>query len=457
MDDAGELAVVEHRPAARVVAATSAARARGVCDGQRLAGALAVAPALQLRERDPALEAAVLAELADWAGQYTSAVSIDPPDTVLLETASSLQLFGGAAALAQEICRSLSAIGLHAALGGAPTPLAARWLARSRPGTLIADGTGWQSCLDALPVELLADGAPLSAAVLELLRGVGVTRIGDAARLPRDGLARRQGAMVHEILARARGKQPDPRLWHVAPERFESRLVLPASVSHTEPLLFAAGRLFAGLSAWLTARQAVLDRCCLQLEHEDSPDTRLDILTGQAGRDDGRLLMLAREHLAALELPAPVEALRLSAEHPLPAPGRSVDLFGDPETDRGNAGLLLDRLRARLGKSAVQTVLPVSEHRPERAWRRAEPGACPGGLRLPGGARPLWLMPTPRPLASTRALTLLSGPERIESGWWDGADVRRDYYVASTPEDALWWIFEDLDPPGGWYVHGYFG
>lgn len=457
VDDAGELAVVEHCPAARVVAATAAARARGVCHGQRLAGALAVAPALHLRERDSALEAATLTELADWAGRYTSAVSLDPPDTVLLEAASSLQLFGGVAALAQEISRSLPATGLHALIAAAPTPLAARWLARTRPGSLIAQAPGWQCCLDALPVELLADGTPLSATVLDLMRGVGVTHIGDAARLPRDGLARRQGALVHEILARARGERPDPRPWHVPPERFESRLVLPASVSHTEPLLFAAGRLFAGLSAWLAARQSVLDRCCLQLEHADGPATRLEILTGQAGRDDGRLLMLAREHLAALRLPAPVEALRLYAEHPLPAPGQSGDLFGDPEVERGSAALLLDRLRARLGAAAVHTVLPVSEHRPERAWQRAQPGTRQPRFSLPAGARPLWLMPAPRPLTSTRALTLLNGPERIESGWWDGADVRRDYYVAQTPDNALWWIFENLDPPGGWYVHGFFG
>ena len=51
--------------------------------------------------------------------------------------------------------------------------------------------------------------------------------------------------------------------------------------------------------------------------------------------------------------------------------------------------------------------------------------------------RPLWLLPAPQPLDERRgrplhrgALELVAGPERIESGWWDGADVPRDYYVA---------------------------
>ena len=57
----------------------------------------------------------------------------------------------------------------------------------------------------------------------------------------------------------------------------------------------------------------------------------------------------------------------------------------------------------------------------------------------PPGLRPFWLLPAPEPLAEIGAaphrggpLKLLAGPERIESGWWDGSDVARDYFVART-------------------------
>jgi protein ImuB len=421
-----------------------------------VAGALAVAPALQLRERDSALEASTLSELAVWAGQFTPCVSLVPPDALVLEAAASLRLFGGAAALAGRIERGAAGLGLRIALAAAPTPLAACWLARARPRSLVRASPEWWRCLDALPVALLAEGAAVSRATLELLHDIGVRRLGDAARLPRDGLARRQAAAVTDALARARGTSPDPRRWFVPPERFESRLVLPAPVSNTEPLLFAARRLFSGLAAWLAARHAALDRCRLHLEHEDGPDTVLEIVTGQPSRDESRLVLLAREHLAALNLHAAVEALRLSADAPVTLAPRSADLFGEPGAARDSAGLLLDRLRARLGADAVRTVHPVSEHRPECAWQAAEPGTRPAGSTAPG-PRPLWLLDEPRALASVRSLSLLSGPERIESGWWDGADVRRDYYVARAPDAALWWVFERLDAPGGWYVHGYFG
>ena len=54
---------------------------------------------------------------------------------------------------------------------------------------------------------------------------------------------------------------------------------------------------------------------------------------------------------------------------------------------------------------------------------------------------------------------LRDGPERIESGWWDGADVRRDYFVADTPDGATAWIYRDhrygVDD-GEWFLHGLF-
>jgi len=78
--------------------------------------------------------------------------------------------------------------------------------------------------------------------------------------------------------------------------------------------------------------------------------------------------------------------------------------------------------------------------------------------------RPLWLLHTPRELDSQRgrprnggALQLLAGPERIESGWWDGADVRRDYYVASDSRGARLWVYRQCTGARKWFLHGIFG
>jgi protein ImuB len=47
----------------------------------------------------------------------------------------------------------------------------------------------------------------------------------------------------------------------------------------------------------------------------------------------------------------------------------------------------------------------------------------------------------------------LAGPERIESGWWDGDDAKRDYFVARLQNESLAWVYREA---GEWYLHGLF-
>ena len=97
-------------------------------------------------------------------------------------------------------------------------------------------------------------------------------------------------------------------------------------------------------------------------------------------------------------------------------------------------------------------------------------------MALPASApapRPSWLLPDPLPLAlrgevpvlAGRPLRLLTRAERIETGWHDGALLRRDYHVALGEDGRLWWIFRErqgsLEQADGaaprWFLHGLFG
>jgi protein ImuB len=71
-------------------------------------------------------------------------------------------------------------------------------------------------------------------------------------------------------------------------------------------------------------------------------------------------------------------------------------------------------------------------------------------------ARPNWLLATPQPVVEG-SLQLLSGPERIESGWWDGGDCRRDYFIAEDRHGRRVWVFQTLGKSPAWYLHGVFG
>src|SRR5438046_3187567 len=84
--------------------------------------------------------------------------------------------------------------------------------------------------------------------------------------------------------------------------------------------------------------------------------------------------------------------------------------------------------------------------------RRVEPGEWdPREFGHPG-PRPLWLLQAPRPMREDD-LQLLAGPERIECGWWDGDDARRDYFIARFSDSSLGWVYREA---GAWFLHGLF-
>lgn len=456
-------AVVENR---RILAANAAARAAGVRPGLGLAGALAIAPQLVTRPRSLQQEAAAQRELAACCAAFTPQVSLDGSDGVVLEISASLRLFGGLDALMARSTAALAQLGYAAALAAAPTPLAARWLARGRPGAVLPDHTRLADELAALPVAVM-DNPP---ALQTLLASIGAEQIGDCQRLPRAGLARRGAQAILDKLDRACARRPDPRAWFEAPPVYRTRIELPAACIQADTLLLVARRLLCGLAGWLAARLGGVERYTLLLEHAAGPPTRLIVSLGAPSRDEGRFALLAGEHLARLELPAPVLGLTLAAEGVETLAGTSGDLFGRPPQARAQAGLLIERLAARLGRDAVHGLSAWPEHRPEFAHRLVAPGQS--GRAAPArGARPIWLLGAPQRLEGDAEpwldgpLQLLTGPERIESGWWDEAagehasspaDTLRDYYVAQAEDGRLLWIFRSLLPPCAWHLHGIF-
>lgn len=82
-------------------------------------------------------------------------------------------------------------------------------------------------------------------------------------------------------------------------------------------------------------------------------------------------------------------------------------------------------------------------------------GGSHRGNGLPEGLRPGWLLSRPVPLRDPARV--LAGPERIESGWWDGGEMRRDYYVVETRGGQRAWAFRAAGEQGGpFMLHGWF-
>jgi protein ImuB len=284
-------------------------------------------------------------------------------------------------------------------------------------------------------------------------------RIGQVLELPDAALARRFGPETTRYLRRLCCRSPDPRPAWRLPETYRMRCEFEGTVSDAGALLFPLQRLLLEFQGYLRARDCAVLRFTLELEHERGAASSLPIGLSAPGREARDFLALVRERLATLDLPAPVRALRLQAlEFTAPAI-LQTDLFGSDAQRLAQLQLLLDRLAARLGAMSVRGLRGRPDYRPEHGWCYVEPAAgaagaagAPGTERPSGApARPCYLLPEPRQIAAPDGL--LAGPERIESGWWDGADAARDYYVARTPEGAQLWVFRDLRG-GKWYLHG---
>lgn len=485
-DAAKPFAVATGGRTPRIVGANPGAREAGVHPGQLVSASLALAPGLLLRERDPQAESAALAAVATWAAQFTPAVALAPPDAVLAEIGGSLRLFGGLRALTARLSRGAHDLGYAARLALAPTPAAALLFARAE--TRMPSPQAWFDALFPLPLCLIeADPAAVAT-----LAAAGVTTFGQACALPRAPLARRVGADFVALLDRVRGLVPDPRPPFVPPPRYTGRIELPAPVASVDALAFAVNRLVHELAGWLSGRGLGIIEMSLTLTHEryvgvktGVPATAVRFALAAPAREPAHLVAVLRERLARVALPAPVEAITLASAATAPLAGRNLGLL--PGEVAAATVPLLDRLRARLGEDAVTLVVPHAEHRPERAWRsasahaagpasavharsspprgRLQPAPPPGPQPAPPpGAppRPVWLLTEPEPLGhllEAQPWVLWDGPERIESGWWDGADVRRDYFVAENPRGETVWIYRDhrygIDD-GEWFLQGVF-
>jgi protein ImuB len=416
--------------------------------------------------RDPDAERETLERLAAWAGQFTPMVAVEAQG-IVLEVEASLRLFGGHAKLASAVRRGARELGFRAALGVAPTPLAARLFARASAQGLAARGCLAGSDLEPRLAELPLFLLDWPETTLARLADLGILRIRDALALPAEGLARRFGPGIADSLARLTGRIADPRSPYVPPPRFRSRLELPAEAEGVEALLFPLRRMLAEFEGTLRGRGAGAQRIALTLEHARKARTRLLLDFASPEREAEFILAIAREKLARLCVPAPTIALDLRADELLPRASRAASFLPGEREQALDRERLLERLAARLGRERVFAIALADDHRPERDWKKGTDPFSRKSERAfrqrEKGVRPLFLLKRPQRLVSEEgapvlqgALEIGAGPERIETGWWDGDEVRRDYYVATNARGEAFWIFREHRDPAAWYLHGVF-
>jgi protein ImuB len=460
-----------------------------------------------------------LTALGWWALQYTPRVAL-LEGVVLLEVSASERLWGGRAALVHHVYTSNKPV--------------AQVMYGQGATSLIAFGRLLATQATSTPADHLPLGALLAARPhLGTLARIGCTRWGQLRALPRGGVSRRFGAALLDALDQAYGTRPDVYPWLTLPEVFEAQLELLTQVDSAPAMLFGARRLMAQLQVWLQLRQkgvlAIELGWVMDARRNTDTSGALVLRTTEPAQDTAHLQRLLAEHLAHVSLPAPVQSLRLRSLETQTLAGRSTSLLPDEQLPGDSLAHLIERLSARLGPHKVLQMQACADHRPEQmqVWRSASNAmqsiaACAGktgatsinsfktllhaSQHHPDWASdlyPTWLLAEPLPLTVHQQqpyyqgpLTLLTGPQRLESGWWTqptGADVLhsrseagspvgelgeaalpaprprgpaalRDYFVARSDHSPLLWIYRErlgradaAQPSADWYLQGVFG
>lgn len=447
--------------------------------------------------QSPAADRAALDKLADWCGRYTPWVA--PGSTsepggaagLWLDVTGCAHLFGGEEALTLELVARLERFGLTARAGLADTPGAAWGIARyateaAQPARCIATGLQKQA-LAPLPVAALR----LSPERTELLRRLGLSRIGDLLDLPPATLEPRTGPEVAKRLRQALGSLAEPvsPKTPVAPQL--QRLSFGEPIGALEDIARAIEVLLGRLCSGLERDQSGGRRFALTAYRVDGSLVRLGVGTARPLRDAAHLKRLFASKLEGLDPGFGIEALVLAAEtlEPLTAlqmtleAGRASSEAGPSASPRHDLGRLVDRLGGRFGFERVHRLIPRESHLPERCVAagpalphrtsdqdRSQRPARSWPVGLPRPARLLtrpeqieaiaaWPDSPPAQFRWRRLLHRVAraeGPERLSPEWWlpqDAAAPQRDYFRVEDEDGRRYWLYREETR---WFLHGLF-
>ncbi len=507
--DAGRrpFAVVADDGQRQVLASLSPeAETAGLVVGQPLREAHALCPDLATQVQHRAAEAGFLRALVRWADRFSPLVGEEGADGLRLDITGCAHLFGGEAALIDNLMQEAADLGLSVRCGLADTVGAAwalarfadRGLAPGRSGDAIeqearatraraAKRPHWQRGTPAgrpdRPARIAPSGqthsalSPLPVAALRLpdkvladLERLGLRRVGDLTGQPRAALGRRFGPDLMLRLDQALGRVPEPVSPGTPLPRFATRLSLPDPIGLHADISAGAARLVTRLCDMLRDKGQGARHLRVEAFRTDDSVQVLDLRLARPTHAPDTIRPLLDGRLDEIDAGFGIDVLRIEALVTEPMEARQVRSpvhDGGPATgDEARAAALADlvtRLGGRIGLEAITRPHPAESVIPEKtaltlavAWSDPAPGPWP----LPDLARPL-LMWRPEPLRVLRAarpcaafhwrgrrheVAASIGPERIAPEWWlDDPDWRsglRDYWQVVTTRGERLWLFQ---------------
>jgi protein ImuB len=445
-----------------------------------LADARALVPHLTVAPEAPAADMQALRHLADWCTRYTPSCAIGSEDQcgsagLWLDITGCAHLFGGEAALIEDLTGRMRRLGLAARAAVADTAGAAwawaRFARMQSAADAIISPAQQRKAIAALPVTGLRIGADLVAS----LHSLGLRRIGDLYAFPRASLPVRFGDLLLQRIDQALGDGAEPL--SPRPPPVIHRAVLNFAEPISEP---------AGIAASV---ELLLRDLCDQLLRRDQGGRRFDLVayrsdgtidaqqvgTGTPSRDPAHLARLFAERIEKIAPGFGIDAMALTAAVTETLPAQQAALAAQ-EGSAIDLTQLFDVLGTRLGHAQVMRLAARASYIPERAVARVAAAAPTAEAAWPDAPRPLRLFDRPEPIEASALLpdeppfqfiwrgivhrvAHAQGPERIAGEWWRDRGPTRDYYRIEDESGRRFWVYRDNFHDARetrWFVHGLF-
>jgi len=454
-------------PHAPVVAASKAARTRGVKPGrQSVTQARAVATDLVVRRRDLAAEDSATRALLDVAASLASRVEPARGGLVYADAEGATHLAGTEAGFATALSSRAERVGLEARIGLGASMIVARLAAQRGDGCDVVPAGQEPGYLAPLPIACLDPDAATTATLIRW----GVRQLGDLARLPAAEVATRLGQPGVDLLRGARGEDPRPLAPVPPPDDVTESISLDHPIDNLEPLLF----LLRGLAERAIDRLGLDGIGCrrlgLVLDLDDRTKDARTLPLAAPTRDLKTLITCLR---VALEAEPPKAAVLQVTVLAVPERVRptQLDLFAPPGPAPERLATTLARLGALCGIERVGTPVVVDTHRPGAAstapFTMPKPGMqhdvppddCRLMVRTLRPPRPLQVFSERDTPSFVRGPGLggrvvgAAGPWRVTAEWWSNAPVARDYYDLELTDGGIYRCFRE-HRSGGWFVDG---
>lgn len=373
-------------------------------------------------------------------------------DALLIEVRGSLRYFGGTKYLAKELANSLHDVHYWGALS--PSPSASLLMASCGVRRAVQHPDELRSVLGDIGIDQL----PFPDKLHKALQRCGLVRLREIWRIPAREIRLRFGRSLYDYLNYLlAARQEIPPRWEDE-KSFSKQLSFDSGLTSNTQLLHYADKLLQDLVDFLACHHLQSDQATIELLCETPPPVSIPLITRYPGRDKVLLLTLLELTLGKQKLPSAVQQMSLYSH--------SFSIY-NPMNQQSS---LADMLAARLGQDHILQLSTTEEYAPEFASRTETLQVKANNSTRSKNSSdsdkswlPFLLVQPPKRLSVNNnilyhltPLSILRGPQRIETRWWAGQSIRRDYYVACNQQGSQLWIFQDLNNTHHWYLHGVF-